>query len=269
LLLESAKEVRALAALPVGRYLIDHPTGFVFKAKLRRRMDLRNIFGQPGKGYRVQYGFALRAEKSGIASGRNHIVFLRPAISMKDPVLYDFLKRKFVGYKGKRLSLSDLAYLFKHTDLLYEAVNFKFGLFGKTDYVSGLTFSEQHPSLENCLVDGGDGKYEIRWKVSEEESHTVAAFLKSFFDNHADVFERFTIFPGIRDRLETSGHHSGGCRMASDPAHGVVDAKLRVHGVDNLFVVDGSVLGYSGHANTGLTIAALGLKCVDTVAGIL
>lgn len=268
ILLESVGDVQALAGLPIGKYLIDHPTGFVFKAKLRRRMDLRNIFGQPGEGYRIQYGFALVPERMSIASGRNHILFLRPAISMKDPLIYDFLKRKFVGYKGKRLQPTDFFYLLKHTDLLYEALNFKFGLFGATEYVSGLTFSEQHPIAENTIAREADDRYSIKWRVSEEESQSVEAFLTTFFESHKDIFERCTIFPGIRDRLETSGHHSGGCRMSSSPAHGVVDANLKVHGIENLFVVDGSVLGYSGHANTGLTIAALALKCSDVVQSL-
>ena len=50
------------------------------------------------------------------------------------------------------------------------------------------------------------------------------------------------------------------------PADGVVDADLRVFGTENLFVADGSVLAYAGHANTGLTIAALALKCCDAVS---
>jgi choline dehydrogenase-like flavoprotein len=37
--------------------------------------------------------------------------------------------------------------------------------------------------------------------------------------------------------------------------------------MDNLYVADGSVLGYSGHANTGLTISALALKCCEALAG--
>jgi choline dehydrogenase-like flavoprotein len=39
-----------------------------------------------------------------------------------------------------------------------------------------------------------------------------------------------------------------------------------VFGTENLFVADGSVLAYAGHANTGLTIAALALKCCDAVS---
>jgi len=69
-------------------------------------------------------------------------------------------------------------------------------------------------------------------------------------------------------RLDSAGHHSGACRMAMNASEGVVDADLRVFGTDNLFVVDGSTLAYSGHANTGLTIAALALKCCDAVSDV-
>jgi choline dehydrogenase-like flavoprotein len=53
--------------------------------------------------------------------------------------------------------------------------------------------------------------------------------------------------------------------MATRAGDGVVDGDLRVFGTENLFVVDGSVLGFSGHANTGLTIAALAIKCCDAL----
>ena len=92
---------------------------------------------------------------------------------------------------------------------------------------------------------------------------SLEKFLNVFFDSHSHMFESFTIFPDIRERLDSAGHHSGGCRMATRASDGVVDGDLRVFGIENLFVVDGSVLGFSGHANTGLTIAALALKCCD------
>jgi choline dehydrogenase-like flavoprotein len=56
--------------------------------------------------------------------------------------------------------------------------------------------------------------------------------------------------------------------MAMNASEGVVDADLQVFGTDNLFVADGSALAYSGHANTGLTIAALALKCCNAVADV-
>ena len=75
------------------------------------------------------------------------------------------------------------------------------------------------------------------------------------------MFEDVKIVPGL---LGSGAHHSGGCRMASN-AGDDVDDRLRVVGTEKVFVADGSVLAYSGHANTGLTIAAFALKCADEV----
>ncbi|QCQ92214.1 mycofactocin dehydrogenase MftG [Rhodococcus sp. SGAir0479] len=46
----------------------------------------------------------------------------------------------------------------------------------------------------------------------------------------------------LADRLGTSLHLSGSCRMGVDATDSVVDDRCRVHGVDGLFVVDTSIL---------------------------
>ncbi len=55
-------------------------------------------------------------------------------------------------------------------------------------------------------------------------------------------------------------HHAGTTRMHPDPELGVVDADLRVHGMDNLFVTGASVFPTAGVANPTLTIVALTLR---------
>lgn len=52
-------------------------------------------------------------------------------------------------------------------------------------------------------------------------------------------------------------HHAGTCRAAAEPSNGVVDADLRVHGVENLFVCGSAVFPSIGAAQPTLTIAAL------------
>jgi choline dehydrogenase-like flavoprotein len=246
--------------------MIDHPSGFLFKAKLRRRMNLMPLFGVKRTGHHLRYGFALDPGRLGDADSRNHILYLRPALTMKDPGTYDFLKRKLVAHRGRFLSVLDAAYLLRHADLLYDAVNFRYGLSYSTRYVSGLVFAEQFPDENRSmrLLDGG--KFGIKWTVSPEDCRSLEKFLAAFFKNYVEQFESFKVFPGMNTRLDSAGHHSGGCRMARDPSDGVVDAELRVFGTDNLFVADGSTLPYSGHANTGLTIAALALMCCETVS---
>jgi choline dehydrogenase-like flavoprotein len=58
-------------------------------------------------------------------------------------------------------------------------------------------------------------------------------------------------------------HLVGGCRMALDERHGVVDRNLRSFAVPNLFVTDGSVLPTQGSANPALTIMALAARAAD------
>jgi choline dehydrogenase-like flavoprotein len=268
ILLRSAETCPALANLPVGRYIIDHPSGFVFKAKLRRRLDLAPLFGVRHRGYQLRYGFALRADRLAEADSRNHILYLRPAISMKDPSVYDLLRRKLVASRGRSLGPLDFAYLLRHTDLLFDAVNFRYGFFHSTRCVSGFVFCEQTPHENEGLRQRDNGRFGIKWTFSAQDRRSLEKFLAAFGETFAQQFATFTIFPDIGPRLDSAGHHSGGCRMAASDSVGVVDADLRVFGMDNLFVADGSTLPYSGHANTGLTIAALALKCCDALAQV-
>jgi choline dehydrogenase-like flavoprotein len=61
--------------------------------------------------------------------------------------------------------------------------------------------------------------------------------------------------------IDRYAHLVGGCRMGSSPDDSVVDANHRIWGVDNAFVVDGSVLPTQGAANPALAIMALADRC--------
>lgn len=52
-------------------------------------------------------------------------------------------------------------------------------------------------------------------------------------------------------------HPMGTARMSDDPSLGVVDADLRAHDVENLFVCSSAVFPTGGHANPTMTIVAL------------
>jgi choline dehydrogenase-like flavoprotein len=55
----------------------------------------------------------------------------------------------------------------------------------------------------------------------------------------------------------------GTTRMSGDPADGVVDGNLRVHGTENLYVAGPSVFPTGGFANPTLTAVALSLRLAD------
>jgi choline dehydrogenase-like flavoprotein len=57
------------------------------------------------------------------------------------------------------------------------------------------------------------------------------------------------------------------CRMDDDPKLGVVDAQQKIHGCDNVYVCDSSVIPASGPGNPSLTTAALALRLSVHLAG--
>lgn len=62
-----------------------------------------------------------------------------------------------------------------------------------------------------------------------------------------------------------AGHIMGTCRMGTAPRDSVVDAQLRSHDHQNLFILGSSVFPTGGTANPSLTIAALSLRAADAI----
>jgi choline dehydrogenase-like flavoprotein len=62
-------------------------------------------------------------------------------------------------------------------------------------------------------------------------------------------------------------HPAGTTRMAVDPAEGVVDPNLKIHGTGNAYVVGTSVFPSMGAANPTFTAMALALRLADHIDG--
>lgn len=60
-----------------------------------------------------------------------------------------------------------------------------------------------------------------------------------------------------------SWHQMGTTRMHDDPRQGVVDADLRIHDLDNVYVAGNSVLPTGGYANPTMTSLALAIRLAD------
>jgi choline dehydrogenase-like flavoprotein len=70
--------------------------------------------------------------------------------------------------------------------------------------------------------------------------------------------------PGLM--LSGRQHQAGTCRMGHDPKSSVTDEWGRVHNLDNLFVVDGSLHVTNGGFNPVLTIMALAYRSAEHIA---
>jgi choline dehydrogenase-like flavoprotein len=67
--------------------------------------------------------------------------------------------------------------------------------------------------------------------------------------------------------LPTGSHIMGGMMMGPDSSSSVTDVYGQVHGLDNVFVADGSVFVTSGAHNPTLTLMAVALRNMRHLAG--
>ena len=73
------------------------------------------------------------------------------------------------------------------------------------------------------------------------------------------------ILDHFRDNGETVFHQCGTCRMGRDPLAAVVDARLRVHGVEGLRVADASVFPTIPSGNTNAPSIMVGERASDLI----
>ena len=84
-------------------------------------------------------------------------------------------------------------------------------------------------------------------------------------DRHmAEIYDDAAMIEIIRNRADTVYHPIGTCRMGGD-ADSVVDPKLRVRGVDGLYVADASIMPRLISGNTNAPSIMIGERCADFV----
>jgi choline dehydrogenase len=93
----------------------------------------------------------------------------------------------------------------------------------------------------------------------------LARFVRAELRPGADARSEDELMAYIRASGTTSYHPVGTCRLGA-PGVGVVDARLRVHGLRGLRVADASVLPTLPSSNTNAPAIAVGLKAADMIA---
>ena len=94
-------------------------------------------------------------------------------------------------------------------------------------------------------------------KLAEAASHDWQVFV------HVNGDE--ALFTDFRARADTVYHPTSTCMMGADPATSVVDARLRVHGVEGLRVIDASVFPTITSGNTNAPTVMVAEKGSDMV----
>ena len=123
-----------------------------------------------------------------------------------------------------------------------------------------LAMSEDLPNPDS-RVTLREGQIVLDWRRSNWQAHLeLVKQLKRYLKKAgypiviAKTFDR-----------KTPSHQCGTNRMGDDPATSVVTPDCRAHDLENLYIMDASVLPTSAAVNPALTIAALALRCADHI----
>jgi choline dehydrogenase len=92
----------------------------------------------------------------------------------------------------------------------------------------------------------------------------LSRWIKCERDPGPDCASDDQIIDFVRNKGFTVYHPVGTCKMGSDPA-AVVDQKLRVHGMQNLRVIDASVMPVVTSGNTNAPVIMIAEKAADSI----
>lgn len=136
---------------------------------------------------------------------------------------------------------------------------------------------ESRVSLSRTSDELGIPLVRLDWQVGDLEQRSVRKFVRLFraeWERHglgganwnATIEREGEAW--LRECLDVY-HQTGGTCMHDDPAAGVVDSRLQVHGVENLFVASCSVFPTAGSANPTFTLLALTVRLADHLKKLL
>ncbi|WP_265502892.1 FAD-dependent oxidoreductase [Paracoccus beibuensis] len=162
------------------------------------------------------------------------------------------------------------------TDRLFSKVSdyLPFGDDAEPEEYELLAFAEPIPNINNrmTLSDERDAmgmrKINLIYQPHELEMQAVEHVVKLFGAalGAAGIGRAQIDTAPFEERFFDWGyHHYGTTRMSADHTSGVVDADLKVHGLDNLYIAGTSVYPNGGIMTPTMTLVALTLRLGDTL----
>jgi choline dehydrogenase-like flavoprotein len=117
----------------------------------------------------------------------------------------------------------------------------------------------------------GQQQTRITWELTPRDKSTYEQTTRLFKEavNRLNGDVTFASWETVSQHLVVNGHHIGTTRMSADPREGVVDANLKVHSLNNLYVAGSSVFPSAGVSNPTFTIVTLAIRLAEHLSGMI
>jgi choline dehydrogenase-like flavoprotein len=216
----------------VGRNLVTHPY-FIFTGS----MPANPLKLQPEMNFPTLMS---RYFDSPAEQGAGKYLLVNPP----DTVPINLAARMQAGYRREEID----AYLTGPTKVQLHGMVEVFGRFNNR--VTNLS-QRNHIGLQETSVDySADNDFLGRMALIKSEVQKIYKAMGGELKDDASISWR-------------ADHAASTCRISTDPSDGVVDADLRVHGFDNLYVCSNAVFPAIGSVNPTLTLTALAFRLGD------
>lgn len=266
-ILQSFSEKKSLLNPLTGRGLMDHPFVLIGRIQLPRKIlyrqhGFRSLFGDRSK--RIGFRFP---ENDRTPSRLNHSLFIRPTFNLEIETTKAALKELIYGardYKKILRNLTNKSFFLTAISLFLE--RFGFGFFTKDFDVSVQLEMMPHDESYVELTGELDGYGRNIPRINRYLPSQTIADLESIQNRigrlvlGGAMFVRYDLSAA---QLFPGSHHSGTCRLGDSDCASVVSADLKYHGVNNLYVCDGSVIPRTGNSNLVLTITCLAIRLAE------
>lgn len=264
----------------IGKFLMDHPMGNLCQLEFLKPQK-HPIYSdtKSSANMKIKTGLELVPEKQEALALPNNNFYLRPSFIKGIDNESEKIKLSLLAFKDGKINFKDLWEVLTHLNVIKQILTYKFSLDVTFKYADLFFVTEQLPnensyvSLSNQVDKWGYKKSLVNWQVSDADIKAMKKWfnllLTELFPSSEYKFTH-TLKDFNWEEIFTSAiHHVGTCRMGTSTEDAVIDKNLKVFGVDNLYICDGSIFTTAGNVNNGFTICAFACRLAEYLKGEL
>lgn len=255
----------------IGKYLMDHPMGNLFQIRFPEKVRAHIYSDYKFRdNCKIKTGLVLPEELQKKYKLLNHCFYFRPSFVKGIDNKSEKIKLSLLAFKDGGVTFKDAINVLLNFNVVFQILIYKLSLNVKYRYADIFCVTEQKPNensfvkLSHKLDNFGMPIADVHWCVTDEEENQMETVYNIIKEEGLSGFG-YEFTHELNDinwshNYSSAAHHVGTCRMSETPESGVVDKNLKVHGIKNLYVCDGSVFPTSGNVNSSFTISALACR---------
>ena len=253
----------------IGENLMDHPWAIIGEIGPKRALDkILGIGFDKSLNRRLKFRTALRVQEPQLTNLLNHTISVKPNYGVDYNDFMSIIK-DLITKSGNSYSLIELLTRYKFIDILKVGLvllSEKFNINLKYDrgyvyaYLEQIPIKESLVSLSNTYDEYGRNIPKINWNLHDSGCYESMKFINDYCIRYFTSIGVDYISVADGAKLISGSHHAGTLRIGKNSDNGCIDTNLKLFGVTNLFVCDGSIFPYFGNANPSYLINVFSLR---------